>query len=56
MREAAGQLAHRLHLLRLAQRIFDPFTLGLFGQQPVVGVGQGVHVGFLRPQVGQHAA
>ncbi len=34
MGDAAGQLAHRLHLLALAQRRLGPFPLGGLGLQP----------------------
>jgi hypothetical protein len=40
MRDAAGQLAHRLHLVHLADMVFGGGALGRFQLQPLIGVGQ----------------
>ena len=56
MRQAAGELAHRLHLLRLAQHLFHPLALDARGLQPCVGVGELPHVQLLLGKVGEDAA
>jgi len=40
VRDAAGELTHHLHLVRLPERRLDPPALRSLGLQPVLGFGQ----------------